>query len=490
MAIEKNIRAITAQSFTADGTSLGVVTLNNVRSFYIRHQVIVKADGQSDLNLEVKDITDINTLTVGPRDGDLTTTTNISAYTTAANATIEAPEQGQISSQSASSATVATDSFEPAPTNARRSGIVGKLGDSIAEVTSRKGFPPGLHVYTTSYDDTLGDGNFFINETFGADMNQDAGFTGTPDGIHNGTDSALWTGSNLTGTSFVFNSTDQAFAGTRSVYSGTNPSDGDEALFTRASVVSSGSYVALTGAVYLTRWGVDDDIKIRFRNGGTDVGVELSLSTYINSAELNSWQQFTIPLDSFISSSSNIDQMVIKVVNITATSPRVYFDSLELQELGGSLAYTFSPATGTEFQVTGITIGIVATLDSTFADSSLKRPSMPKLAYNKILSENKLATGIVSLSVINNVLAFSGVYRQFMDFLMTPDTMLESGSDGTTTWVRFSTSFDVDGGSPLLLNADNGDYLQFIVNDDLSNLLYFRIIANGKKQTLVDGVNK
>lgn len=45
----------------------------------------------------------------------------------------------------------------------------------------------------------------FLNDNFGIAMNQDASFGGTPDMIHNGIDSTLWTASNITGAKVTFN---------------------------------------------------------------------------------------------------------------------------------------------------------------------------------------------------------------------------------------------------------------------------------------------
>ena len=59
---------------------------------------------------------------------------------------------------------------------------------------------------------------FFINDDYGADMNQDAATGGTPELVHNGIDSALWTATDIVGGGkTTFNSTDQAYAGTHSI---------------------------------------------------------------------------------------------------------------------------------------------------------------------------------------------------------------------------------------------------------------------------------
>jgi len=52
------------------------------------------------------------------------------------------------------------------------------------------------------------------------------------------------------------------------------------------------------------------------------------------------------------------------------------------------------------------------------------------------------------------------------------------GSDGTNTWVTIRANH----WEPLLLKAENEDSLSFLVNDDLSGLLHFRISAACRKE--------
>lgn len=95
MAIEKRWEAIAPRSFTADGTSEGVVTLASTLDFHVKQLVIIKASGEDDLvKLEVKRVDSATVLRVGPV-GNINARTDISAYTTAASATIEAEEQAR-----------------------------------------------------------------------------------------------------------------------------------------------------------------------------------------------------------------------------------------------------------------------------------------------------------------------------------------------------------------------------------------------------------
>jgi hypothetical protein len=355
-----------------------------------------------------------------------------------------------------------------------------------AKIVKRKGLPEGNVSYIETYRKGTGNARFFINQIHGSDMNKNAGFTGTPDGIHNGTDSVLWTGSNLVGTNFIFNSTAQAFAGTHSI-DATSTANGDEALFKRGSTISSASYIAISGAVYITRWGVDDNVTLRLRNNGVNVGNTMNLSSYINTSLLNTWQKFTIALLSFTPTTQTIDELVVHTVNATGTSPRYYLDALQLEESGGSIEYKLEPLANTRFHVIGIGITVVDNIDSTYSSSN--NPGSPKLTWNKFLGLNELPVGVVSTSRINNEFSFTGIFRNHIDFATYPNTTVQSGGDTTSQYIKYDVDFDVWGGTPLVLDSRYGDYLSFIVNDDLSGLLRFRILANGIDEPIVSEEN-
>ena len=79
--------------------------------------------------------------------------------------------------------------------------------------------------------------NVFLTDENGSPaMNVDGSVGGSADGVHNGTDSVLWTGSAISGT-WDFASTAQAKAGTKSI-DATATANGDQGLLTRASSIS------------------------------------------------------------------------------------------------------------------------------------------------------------------------------------------------------------------------------------------------------------
>ena len=83
--------------------------------------------------------------------------------------------------------------------------IVGKDGDA-ADV-KRRTDGVGSVVYAGDLVVTEPSTKFFFNPDFGINMNLDAGFTGTPELIHNGENTTAYTASAVQGTKFTFNDT-------------------------------------------------------------------------------------------------------------------------------------------------------------------------------------------------------------------------------------------------------------------------------------------
>jgi len=91
MALEKSWQAVT-QAFTANGTTLGVVTVADATGFFNKQLVMLTSNTQPNLSLEVKVVTP-TTITVGPIGKGINTKTDISAYLASDSAAISAPAQ-------------------------------------------------------------------------------------------------------------------------------------------------------------------------------------------------------------------------------------------------------------------------------------------------------------------------------------------------------------------------------------------------------------
>jgi len=127
---EKRFAAVPAQVFTADGGANGSVSIANTSLFKVKQQVVITATGQPNLELEVKKVLSPTSMIVGPVTGNINAFTDLSAYTTAASASILANEQRR--------PTIIGDDFERAvyeeePTVAKRVILVDEFGNKYTE---------------------------------------------------------------------------------------------------------------------------------------------------------------------------------------------------------------------------------------------------------------------------------------------------------------------------------------------------------------------
>lgn len=334
---------------------------------------------------------------------------------------------------------------------------------------------PGLVVYTEPRQRPVSRVRPFTNSTYGGDFNQNAGFGGTPAGIHNGTDSVLWTSSVVGGptSKFDFASTTQAYAGTKSV-DGSASTNGVSAVFTAGSPITVSSYVAFTMYIYLTSWDQSDttrNITIEPRLSGVSVGSSVNVAAKINTASLNTWQKVVIPFSEFLFSSATFDSIYMTTVAPAGTPPDYFVDNLQLEQTGSPLSYTVEPTSGKMFAITGYNIFIADVLDTTLASNS-----MPKLAYDKLLGTT-LSSGISMIIREKGVERSGGVFYGLVDFLSKLGrSTITSGSDGTNAWV--SVHVDVDS---VDLDSMNKDSITLTISDDLSGLLRFDIVALGQE---------
>lgn len=91
--LEKRFIAVPNQLFTTDGTADGKLTVVYSGFFKVKQQIIIKSNTQGPtVDLEIKRITDVNTIEVGPK-GKIDVRYDLSAFTVAGGAVIFANEQ-------------------------------------------------------------------------------------------------------------------------------------------------------------------------------------------------------------------------------------------------------------------------------------------------------------------------------------------------------------------------------------------------------------
>lgn len=124
---EKRFAAIPPQSFIADGTTDGVITVADTRLFKVKQEVYLTATSLPNLDkIEVKSVISLTQLAIGPKNGSIKSRTDVSLYTTALSAVIGANEQDRPN--------IGMDyheraNFEEEPTVADRVILVDELGN-------------------------------------------------------------------------------------------------------------------------------------------------------------------------------------------------------------------------------------------------------------------------------------------------------------------------------------------------------------------------
>jgi hypothetical protein len=97
MAFEQKLAAVSPQAFTANGTSLGVVTIADTTGFYIKQKVNLQTNSTPEALFQVKNILSNTQLILGPNNNSLkaspTNHSDLTAYTVSSGAVISAPEQ-------------------------------------------------------------------------------------------------------------------------------------------------------------------------------------------------------------------------------------------------------------------------------------------------------------------------------------------------------------------------------------------------------------
>ncbi len=343
----------------------------------------------------------------------------------------------------------------------------GEGGDKRIAHVHRKGHHAGLVVLADSlFDPTpLAGAKPFLNSTFGAEMAQTAGFSGTPQIIHNGETSTEWTASVVQGT-WDFS--------TGGVITQAGANNNDECTFAEETptTIDLGSHVALTGVINLTTYSaVTNELTVVFDLAGTQVGDSVPLNSFFDTSLVGTAQAFVVPLTEFNLPTNTIDGFSIIVTRNGGTKPVFTLDDIQLEVAGDSLPYTLSSVEGEQFRIGALRIMIVDGLAGTVTDGT-----MPGLAYNQLLAVAALSNGIIFRHVVDGKLNFSLVFRQLSDFLRSGFDVVTSISDGTNTCIILEAKLINE---IFLEGPGASNFLEFTINDDLSNLITMTVVVRG-----------
>ena len=334
--------------------------------------------------------------------------------------------------------------------------------------TAKRADHSGLLVLTRPFMNFNPELHPFLNDTFGAAMNQNVAFGGTPEIIHNGGTSTEWTGTAIAGT---WNFAD---SGKTTITSANN---NDEASFAEESptTIDMSGFTALTGKVDLDIYNpTNNSIILAFDIAGVNVGNSVDLNDYIDTGNFAE-QNFVIPKADLGLTTQLLDGMTITMTRLGGTKPTVKFDDIQFEQTGTPAVFQATTPEGTRYHINKFRFVMADALDAfvTVAGAT-ENATLPALSYDKLLGVSALSNGIVFQRVQDGEVLYSVVLKQLSDFLSF-STITNAISDGTNTFI----SMEMDFFEPIVLGGGAGNFLSLTISDDLSGLLQFTAVARG-----------
>lgn len=248
--------------------------------------------------------------------------------------------------------------------------------------------------------------------------------------------------------------------------------NGDEVLFKKSSTIDMSNFTVLRFDLLITKWSIikGNEIQVRARNNGIDVGNPVNLSDFFDVTNLNVWQALIISKSNLGLDDDIIDEFVFETIsNIIGepNAPDYYLDIIQLEESGAPVTFTFAPPAGTTFYLEQTTFeSVVASSDVT-----------PLVSYNKFIELPRLDNGINTVARINGVTLFSTGLHSNAEILALPNIDLSVFVDGTDKIFQFKQNTE-----GVNLNGDTEDFFGVTVNDDLSSLKFFRYFIKGRSK--------
>lgn len=330
--------------------------------------------------------------------------------------------------------------------------------------TAKRKDHTGLLVLTRPFRDFNSELHPFLNEDFGAAMNQNIGFSGTPDLIlDGGSGNSEWTASIIAGT---WNFAD---SGKATITSANNNDSAD--FFNYVEPTNLANFTAITGLVDLDIYNsINNSIIVQFDIGGINVGNSVDINDYIDTGVFTE-QTFVIPKADMGLTTQLVDGFNIRMTRIGGGKPTVKFDNVQIEASGTPAVFKATTPLGTRYHIKELRIRIEDAFDSTLANSTI-----PNFPIDQILGVTQLTNGIVFSRVQNGKTLFGISLKNLGDFLATGSTLInETGNatnSGFTLLVRFPKLIVLEGNDKL-------NFLSFTINDDLSGLTRFTAAAVG-----------
>ena len=363
------------------------------------------------------------------------------------------------------------------------SNITDPLNNNVARVDAPENEKSGLIVATRPLKTFNNWFSFFTNDEGSNELNIDASFGGAPDVVYaeNAGSPAEWDTSAISGT-WDFASLFPAHGGAACIDATATVNDSECQFDEAGAGIDLTNFVAITGWIYITSWGVQGTKEVIIygwdTTSGLQVGDSVNIGDYVNIGDQDTWLEFTILLGDMNLEGKTIDALRIKTVDIgPGQPPNYYLDDIQVEATGGE-QFSINSITGSWLYIERVTMIISdAFTGITTVAGATANATLQNLPYNTILGLAALTNGIVFQQINDKSITTFGNFKQLSDFLLFPFLeTIDAGSDGTNAWLKLSYKVN----APIILKNETLDKLAVSISEDLSGLLEFRIMAGGR----------
>jgi len=306
-------------------------------------------------------------------------------------------------------------------------------------------------------------------------------FSGTPEKIHDGLDSTLWTATSVVGNKFTFNSTNVIINGAASIEIA-NPNVGDIMQFDNGSDFPLSAHAAITFNIQITSdWTPGDSISIYGYDtgGGVQVGTKVLIEGLIDITDLVVTQVVVIPLADMGLATATVDAFRIEIETRGGPkSPTFYMDDLQIEELGENIDFTLLPNPGKKTKIHRFAVNVSGPLDMhLLRNPSTDGFSVSNLDINKILNIGPLTNGILTTRTRKGVDGFLGNFRKLGDNLKFAANLKNEISNGVLSCISLTLDFT----DPPIMDNAFSDKIVVTVRDDLTALTDCQVIIFGSE---------
>jgi len=284
-----------------------------------------------------------------------------------------------------------------------------------------------------------------------------------------------WIFSEPVGTKWVENATDQFHNGTKSLKCD-NPNVNDilQLLNVNGGDVTLAHCTAISMWIRVEKdWITGDSFSVYGHNAGALIGNKVYLEDYFDYNDYRIWHYINIPLTDMGLTVETLDAFRIEnEARAGGKSPKFWIDEFEFRVTGSPIDFTVEPAKGTWFHVTTFQTTFVDALDTASVNAS-----MPTLSYNKFLDMTPTEGYIYKRYSKGESDPISEQrITSLLDLLSSPNAVISNHiCDGTNTLITITAEYTQE----LVLKSEDLDKMVISVEDDFSQLLFFRMCVQG-----------